>query len=171
MLTCWIQITLAGSEFDTLLAVYTGAAVNALTRVASNDNCNTGEVTSCIAFSVQEGMVYSVQVDGINGAKGILNIADLKFTWAAPSNDAFSAAVTAFPATGTTRGATLQTGEPRPGTGASGSVWHRFTAVSNGSVQVRLRKYYCRHTEGVCVQRCAATNLPTAWPVHRCFYR
>lgn len=141
MLTCWIQVTLAGSEFDTLLAVYTGAAVNVLTRVASNDNCKTGEVTSCITFSVQEGVVYSVQVDGVNGAKGIVDIAAVTFTWAAPSNDAFSAAVTAFPATGTTRGATLQTGEPRPGVGASpGSVWHKFTAVSNGSVQVRLRK-------------------------------
>ena len=137
-----VQVTLAGSGFNTLLAVYTGSTVNALTRVASNDNCAGGRdasTFSCLTARVVPGTVYSVQVDGQGydwsqrGAVVItLNMYD------APSNDAFSAAVTTFPATGTTLGATLEPGEPEavPGKGASGSVWYRFTAASNGVAKV-----------------------------------
>ena len=64
------QVTLAGSGFDTLLAVYTGTAVNGLTLVASNDNCASGLTTSCTTFDVTVGTTYSVQVDGAGGAKG-----------------------------------------------------------------------------------------------------
>ena len=45
-----VRISTAGSGFNTLLAVYTGTAVNALTQVAANDNFagqgNTSRVDS-----------------------------------------------------------------------------------------------------------------------------
>jgi hypothetical protein len=133
-----LQVTLNGSNFDTLLAAYTGAAVSTLTTVANNDNCTTGgPAASCVTFAVTRGTVYSLQVDGVRGAQGTVRIA-VSFVWATPPNDAFSAAVTTLPATGTTLGASLEPGERGavPGKGASGSVWYGFKAALNGVAQV-----------------------------------
>ena len=137
------QVNLSGSSFDTLLAAYTGTAVNALMPVASNDNCTTGGSSpgaSCVAFTVTQGTLYSLQVDGVNGAKGSVSIA---VTFSAV-NDLFSAAlpVTSLPASGTTVGATLEAGEPVTvaGKNISGSVWYKFTASSNGTAKVRRRQ-------------------------------
>ena len=57
-------------------------------------------------------------------------------------NDLFSAALSTFPATGTTVGATLEAGEPGTvaGKNISGSVWYKFTASSNGTAKVRRRQ-------------------------------
>lgn len=69
---------LSGSNFDTLLAVYTGTAVNALKRVASNDNCTLSggfpAISSCVTFSVTQGVTYSLQVDGVGGTRGSFRI-------------------------------------------------------------------------------------------------
>ncbi len=140
-----------GSDFDTLLAVYTGTAVNALTLVSSNDNCASGEVTSCATFSVTAGTTYSVQVDGVGGAKGAVSIGvTFVTTVPAPANDLFSNAVTTFPATGSKLGATLETGEPLAGTGASGSVWYRLTApVASTSANVSRCARVCLCLWGV----------------------
>jgi hypothetical protein len=148
------QVTLAGSDFDTLLAVYTGTAVSALTHVASNDNCASGEVTSCATFDVTAGTTYLVQVDGAGGAKGAVSIGVMFVTVPAPPNDLFSNAVTTFPATGSTLGATLETGEPSVGVGASGSVWHRLTApVASTSATVIVDATKTYHALSDC--RCA----------------
>ena len=69
-----------GSNFDTLLAVYTGATVSTLTTVASNDDANTG-VASSLTFNATAGVVYHIAVDGFNGGTGpaegnfVLNLA------------------------------------------------------------------------------------------------
>jgi hypothetical protein len=145
-----------GSDFDTLLAVYTGATVNALTRVAYNDDCSSKMMASCVLFNVVPGTSYSIQVDGSGAAKGSFRIA-VAFAWAVPSNDAFSAADTSLPATGTTLGATLETGERGAmlGKGVSASVWYRFSAAYNGTVQVLLRWY---------VSIVFGTPLRAGWP-------
>ena len=134
------QVNLSGSSFDTLLAAYTGTAVKALKPLASNDNCTTGGSSpgaSCVAFTVTQGTLYSLQVDGVNGAKGNVSIA---VTFSA-INDLFSAAVSTFPATGTTVGATLEAGEPGTvaGKNISGSVWYKFAPFCNGTAKVRAR--------------------------------
>ena len=58
-----------GSNFDTLLGVYTGTAVNALTTVASNNN-NGASTTSRVAFAVTAGVTYHIAVDGLDGLSG-----------------------------------------------------------------------------------------------------
>lgn len=63
-------VSLAGSTFDTTVAVYTGSAVNALTLVASNNDCPvpgspTGAASpqSCVSFSTgATSTVYYIQV-------------------------------------------------------------------------------------------------------------
>lgn len=63
-------IDTVGSQFDTLLGVYTGAAVGALTQVGANDDINAGTVQSSASFNAFTGTVYQIAVDGKNGATG-----------------------------------------------------------------------------------------------------
>ena len=53
-----------GSDFDTLLAVYTGSPVSNLTVVAGNDDANGDTVLSSLAFNVTNGVTYHIVVDG-----------------------------------------------------------------------------------------------------------
>jgi hypothetical protein len=64
----------AGSSFDTLLAVYTGSAVSALTAVASNDDAD-GTLQSRVSFTASAGVTYRVAVDGYGGASGNVALA------------------------------------------------------------------------------------------------
>ncbi|MCW2922666.1 MAG: hypothetical protein JWM98_70, partial [Thermoleophilia bacterium] len=59
------SINLLGAEFDTLLGVYTGGAVNALTLVAGNDDFYG--YTSRVTFNAVAGTTYRVAVDGWDG--------------------------------------------------------------------------------------------------------
>jgi hypothetical protein len=69
-----------GSSFDTLLAVYTGTSVGALSLVVSNDNFNGGD-TSEVIFRAAGGTIYHIAVDGYNGAVG-----SLVLNWAATAD-------------------------------------------------------------------------------------
>ena len=55
-----------GSDFDTLLAVYTGGAVSSLSPVASNDEAPEGGRQSKVIFAASAGTTYRVAVDGYN---------------------------------------------------------------------------------------------------------
>ena len=73
--TSQIALTTVGSTFDTVLAVYTGSAVNGLTPVTCNDNVGGG-TTSQVQFTGQAGTSYRVQLGGFNaeGGNGVLNV-------------------------------------------------------------------------------------------------
>jgi len=62
-----VEITTFGSNFDTMLALYTGNTVSTLTQVAANDDsteCGSGCRQSKITANVVAGQVYSIAVDG-----------------------------------------------------------------------------------------------------------
>lgn len=59
----------AGSDFDTLLAVYQGDSVGALTAVAADDD-GAGYFSSVVQFNVVSNGVYRIAVDGAGGASG-----------------------------------------------------------------------------------------------------
>ncbi len=64
-------ITTAGSGFDTVLGVYTGASVSGLTHVTSNDDENyPAIVTSKVRFYPTAGQAYQIAVDGYSGDFG-----------------------------------------------------------------------------------------------------
>lgn len=68
-------ITTSGSNFDTLLGVYTGSAVNALATVASNDDESPPTVVSSrVTFDAVSGTTYRIAVDGFNGATGSITL-------------------------------------------------------------------------------------------------
>jgi len=64
-----IDISTAGSNFDTLLAVYTGSALTNLVQVAANDDINADK-SSAVSLAVVSGQVYRIVVDGYTGLSG-----------------------------------------------------------------------------------------------------
>jgi subtilisin family serine protease len=61
-----------GSDFDTLLAVYSGDAVNSLSAVASNND--NGGAQSTVSFTATAGNTYRIAVDGSNAESGDTNL-------------------------------------------------------------------------------------------------
>jgi hypothetical protein len=69
-----VTLTTAGTPFNTLLGVYTGNNVAALTQIASD--ANSGGVTnrSIVKFFPVSGQTYRIAVDGLNAASGRINL-------------------------------------------------------------------------------------------------
>jgi len=68
-----VTIDTFGSGYDTLLGVYTGNAVNALTTVATNDDAGGG-LQSRVQFTASAGQTYQIAVDGWSGAQGVITL-------------------------------------------------------------------------------------------------
>jgi hypothetical protein len=68
------QLTTAGSTFDTLLAVYTGASLETLAPVAANDDAAPGDFTSEVIFQAVSNQVYQVAVDGFGAESGDITL-------------------------------------------------------------------------------------------------
>jgi len=68
--TVAVTFETTGSSFDTVLAVYRGTSVSALTRVAANNNAAVGVHTSRVRFTASAGTKYSIAVDGVAAASG-----------------------------------------------------------------------------------------------------
>ncbi|MGD0412501.1 MAG: immunoglobulin domain-containing protein [Verrucomicrobiota bacterium] len=64
-----ISLGTQGSDFDTLLAIYTGTNISRLTPVAADDDSG-GFLTSLVTFNVKAGTTYQIAVDGFKGASG-----------------------------------------------------------------------------------------------------
>ncbi len=68
-----VTISTGGSAFDTVLAIYTGTSVAALTLVANNDDF-PGTGRSQITFSAVAGTTYQIAVDGYNAESGAVRL-------------------------------------------------------------------------------------------------
>ena len=131
-----VTLSTSGSNYDTVLAVYTGNALGALTAVAANDN-DGGNPTSRLIFSAAAGTTYQIAVDGRNGGSG-LTMLSLGTT---PANDIFASPVAlngeSTQLTATNANCSRETGEPRIGSFTGGtSLWYRWTAPRTGRFQV-----------------------------------
>ena len=62
-----------GSNFDTVLAVYTGTALASLTEVKSDDD-NGGNRTSKLTFQATSGTTYRIAVYGYSGKTGTVKL-------------------------------------------------------------------------------------------------
>jgi hypothetical protein len=129
----------AGSDFDTLLAVYTGSALEALDELAGDDDSGPG-ARSELSLRAVAGTVYHVALDGFEGKVGRVQLAWRR----APPNDNFADAQTVQGASGRTEipdaGATKEVGEPdHAGTFADQSVWYRWTAPGDMRVGFNVR--------------------------------
>lgn len=68
-----IIIDTEGSNLDTVLAIYTGSAVNALTSVIADDDSGTG-LLSRVQFNGTANTQYQIAVAGFNGATGNITL-------------------------------------------------------------------------------------------------
>jgi hypothetical protein len=136
------RVSTCGSDFDTTLGVYTGAAVGALTEVASNDDFSCDGASSA-RFEAVNGTTYRIAVDGFSGAaprEGSI-IVDVRPA-PLPANDDFANAeslgntISAL-ASGDTSEASSESGEPsHAGAPPFTSLWYRWQAPSNGPTTI-----------------------------------
>jgi hypothetical protein len=133
-------VSLLGSSFDTLLAVYRGSTLASLssTIVDHNDDFDTSTLQSQVTFNATAGTTYRIAADGYNGGDGadsgtaMLHINPAR-------NDAFTNALTLVGTNGSvlgfTRPATREMGEPdHAGNPGGHSVWFRWVAPQSGRV-------------------------------------
>jgi hypothetical protein len=74
-----VTFTTAGSDYDTLLAVYVGNNVGGLSAIIKNDDVTLGSVrTSSVTFNATANTVYRIAVDGWGGDTG-----NIKLNWTA----------------------------------------------------------------------------------------
>ncbi len=64
-----VTVATAGSDFDTILAVYDGSALTTLRQLGSNDDAG-GLMTSSVQFTAVAGVTYYIAVDGYARAEG-----------------------------------------------------------------------------------------------------
>ncbi len=147
-----VRINVMQTNFDTLLAVYTGQSVNDLTFVGSNDNCsNTCEGASTVDLMLVGGQTYRIAVDGVNhgsgASSGTFNLAILSL--AEPFQDNLENAYDlgnnfTGSIAGTNYNATAEPGEQvhMGGNPATKSVWYRWRPDGNYSVDFELTDNY-----------------------------
>ncbi|MBI5770408.1 MAG: immunoglobulin domain-containing protein [Verrucomicrobia bacterium] len=127
-----------GSNFDTVMAAYSGTALASLTQLAQDDE-GGGSATSKVTFNVTAGVDYYIAVGSWGSTRGSITL-NWQMGGLAPANDNFANAQVVTGGTGTTTGtnvgATGETGEPThySSGGTSSSVWYRWTATVTGSV-------------------------------------
>jgi thermolysin len=132
-----LQVNTKGSSFDTVLAVYTGASLTALTPVTSNDNVATSVKYSQVDFTTTRGTTYYFAVDGNSGASGQVILNGMGTSLAGPSNDNFTSATSVSGGTWTISGsnfnATREIDEPNHGaTSGYSSVWFSWSPTVSG---------------------------------------
>ncbi|HEX8745528.1 MAG TPA: proline-rich domain-containing protein [Thermoleophilaceae bacterium] len=138
-----VSIDTAGSAFNTVLGVYTGSALGALTSAAYNDNASYGVTTSRVTLRVTAGTTYRIGVGGYwPDSRGEFKLR-LSFS-GPPANDAFASATSLPPAAavsipGTTLAAAAEAGEPAHYSyeSARASVWYAWTAPSGGALTIK----------------------------------
>jgi hypothetical protein len=129
-----VEVATCGTTgLDTVVAVYTGGAVDDLTLVASDDD-GCAPLASQLELDAVAGTTYLVVVDGWAAAEGSfsLSFAD---AGSRPVNDDFADATVLdgplpIAVSGSTRQATRERNEPRHGWFDHGAatVWYRWTA-------------------------------------------
>jgi len=146
--TAPVVIDLAGSAFDTVMGVYTGASLDTLNTVIFNDD-GDGDVGVAVpskaAFIANSGTTYLIAVDGFpvdnitpTGAITIgISLA------ASPSNDSFAMAIDLGSGVPVRRSgdsqidATIEPGEPgHANVLGFGSTWYTWTADADGAVEI-----------------------------------
>jgi len=141
-----LRITTDGSDFDTLLGVYTGPRANALTVVATNDDRAEGILTSRVRFPVLQATEYEIAVDGYYDGTTIatgnitLTLEFVRGPFSRPSNDNFTNRLTLQGSTVSTNRsnaqATRELGEPLHAQKfGDTSVWFTWTAPTEGAVR------------------------------------
>ena len=132
------------SSYDTLLAVYTGTAINNLVLVAQSDDLTPQTPFGRVTFNAVSGTTYQIAVDGYNDGAGTFtgSIAlHYSLFGTAPANDNFANSVVVSGTEGQVSGrshmATVEVGEPlKAGSAGGRSVWYTWTAPASAQTTI-----------------------------------
>ena len=124
------------SNFDTVVAVYTGRSPRSLRPVDFNDDGCGHDVGSRVTFTARRGRTYRIAVAGFAPGRFTLTVKSLN----RPFNDDFVDAhrvALGSQARGTTRNATRELDEPRHANeNADQTVWFRLTVAARTRVEL-----------------------------------
>lgn len=141
-------ITTSGSAFNTVLAVYVGTSINALSPVAQNNDVASGFIWSSVSFPVKQGVSYSIAVDGQGTTTTSQGAATVNLSFTAQPHSGSSIGTDMFAnrpmlastlaAIGTcnTRLAGMETDEQLDIGDRDKTVWWRWVCPTNGSVTI-----------------------------------
>ena len=127
------------TNFDTVLGVFTGFAVGALTSLGQNDDgCVPG---SSVTIDAATGASYRIVIGSFNPLDFGSHVrAALHWTATVPANDNFAAAAPIAGTTGTVSNnnlfATLETGEPGTAATVTRTVWYTFVAPLSAPFEI-----------------------------------
>ena len=130
------SLTTAGSDFDTIVSVYTGDIVGSLNQIAANDDVTPGVMLrSEVAFEAVARTTYRIALAGKDSAAGNADLL-LSFSPEAAVNGDFANAlpiVAGAVAQVSTVGATREVGEPLyAGNEGASTVWYSWTPTEAG---------------------------------------
>lgn len=138
-----LRIDTIGSTGDTEIAVYTGSAVNALTKITS-DSDSGGSNTSLIRnLQMVAGTTYYLQVRAFNGVTMNYTV-NVRVFPLAPNNMIANAKDVLIPTNGATFSdgwydnqlCDTEGGEPQPTAGSTAkSAWWKYVPLSSGTIQ------------------------------------
>jgi hypothetical protein len=123
------------SDFNTVLAIYSGKLLDSLVPVASNDDASAGVRYSQTQFQARAGETYWIAIDGVADETG-----NTMLRWITnPFNDSFSNFKTLSEPQGTflgdSTGATLENDEEPPVSGdVTNTVWFAWAPNDSGEV-------------------------------------
>lgn len=81
-----VTIDTIGSDFDTVLAVYTGSSLGGLTLVEHNDDIVSGtNVVSSVTFTATQGQIYRIAIGGYNNDGTGGDVGNIKLNWSESS--------------------------------------------------------------------------------------
>lgn len=130
------ELTSAGSDFNTILAVYQGEAMDALQLIAKDRDVSPAHSGASLGFNAEAGRVYRIAVDGLLGTSGNISLS----LGQKVVNDDFARALEIeginVVAKGENIAATHESGEPDHVTSTFGSksVWWSWEAPLSGNV-------------------------------------
>ena len=129
--TATVTMSTDGSSFDTIMAVYRGSTLNALTHVATDDDAGVGN-SSLVTFAATAGTLYHIAVDGFSSAVGPIQL-NINPAWNNAFANCLSISGASGSASGSTRGGSREASEPNhAGVSGSSSIWYCWTAPFTG---------------------------------------
>ena len=141
-----ITVDLAGSDFDTVLAVYTGTNLSTLSLVAANDDGDHETRASRATFTVISNTTYYIAIDGYAGVDGLASRGSIELTIESfdgqvAVNDDFANSLLigtrSYATNGTTIGAGIEFNEPSiAGISGGSSLWWTFTFTNRVLVEL-----------------------------------
>lgn len=130
------SVDTSGSDFDTEVALWSGASLASLTLVTTNDDSGATGGPSFVSSTLDPSLKYWVSAGGYGRSVGNLTI---KFTSIGLRNDCFASRTVVSGNTATSSfnlsQTSLEAGEQSTGVPCARSVWYQWTAPLSGYAQ------------------------------------